>query len=112
MIDYLNADYTTNPLNPLLKLLIFILFVIITVIYYDTKRLIGGEVQKIIGFLLLFSVFMALGSLIRYFGHGTEFGFTPEYSLKWFQSLAYLSGAICCIIAARKMLTLFWRKDE
>ncbi len=54
---------------------------------------------------------MAPGLLFRYFGHGTDFGFTPDYSLKWFQSLAYLSGAVSLIFAAKKMLTLFRGKD-
>jgi len=61
--------------------------------------------------LLLFSLFMAPGLLFRFFGHGTDFGFTPDYSLKWFQSLAYLSGAVSLIFAAKKMLTLFRGKD-
>jgi hypothetical protein len=105
-------DYTTSPLNPALKLLTFIIFLAVTGIYLDTRRKFGGEILNLINLLLLFSITMAGASLCRYFGHGTGLGFTPEYSLKWFQSLAYLSGAVCFLLAARKLLNLFRRPHE
>lgn len=105
-------DYATSPLNPGLKFIVFLLFVVVVIIYLDTRRKFGGQIRKFIDLLLLFSIFMAMGSLFRYFGHGTDFGFTTDYSLKWFQSLAYLSGSVCFIFAAHKLLNLFRRENE
>mgnify|MGYP001768309982 CR=1 FL=1 len=112
MIGFDIMDYTTSPFNPLLKVIIFILFAVTIVVYYDTRRSIGGEIQKTIDILLIFSIFMALGSFFRYFGHGTDFGFDSDYSLKWLQSIAYLCGAISFIFAALKLLNLFRRRHE
>ena len=50
---------------------------------------------------------MTLGALLRYFGDGTDLGFTSDYSLKWFQSICYLIAGIFYILAAQKLLTLF-----
>jgi hypothetical protein len=55
---------------------------------------------------------MTLGSLFRYFGHGTNFGFSSDYSLKWFQSIAYLCGTICLIFASKILHALFRRDHE
>lgn len=112
MIEFDIMDYTTSPFNPLLKLIIFILFAVTVTVYYDARRSIGGQIQKTIDILLIFSLFMALGSFFRYFGDGTDFGFNPDYSLKWLQSIAYLCGAISFIFAALKLLNLFWRRHE
>lgn len=112
MIEFDIVDYATSPLNPLLKIIIFILFAVTIAVYYDTRRSIGGEIQKTVDILLIFTVFMALGSLFRFFGHGTNFGFNSDYSLKWFQSIAYLCGAISFIFAALKLLNLFRRNHE
>ncbi|HWQ67090.1 MAG TPA: hypothetical protein VN372_09480 [Methanospirillum sp.] len=106
------VDYATSPLNPALKIIVFLLYVIVICIYLDTRKKFGGKMQVIIDLLLLFSLCMAAGSLLRYFGHGIEFGFTEDYSLKWFQSLAYLAGAGCYIFAAYNLLTLFRRDHE
>lgn len=99
--------YDHSPLNPALKILVFLIFLAAVVVYLDTRRQFGGRIQKTVNLLLFFSAFMALGSLLRYFGTGTEFGFTEDYSLKWFQSLAYLGGIICLVLAGRRLLTLF-----
>ena len=112
MIDLEFMDYSTSPFNPLLKIVIFILFCVTAVVYYDARRTIGGEIRKIIDLLLIFSLFMALGSFFRYFGHGTDFGFNSDYSLKWFQSIAYLCATLCCIYACVKLKTLFRRRYE
>jgi energy-coupling factor transporter transmembrane protein EcfT len=82
MIEFEFMDYSASPFNPRLKIVIFILFCVTAVVYYDARRTIGGEIRKIIDLLLIFSLFMALGSIFRYFGHGTDFGFNSDYSLK------------------------------
>jgi hypothetical protein len=105
MMDLL--DYATSPLNPALKIVIFLVFAAVFLIYLDTRRHFGGRVKSFIDLLSLFSLFMVVGSLIRYFGDGTAFGFTSDYSLKWFQSIAYLAACIFYILAAQKLLTLF-----
>lgn len=100
-------DYATSPLDPALKLVIFLLFAAAFVIYLDTRRYFGGNVKSFIDFLVLFTLFMAIGAFLRYFGDGTAFGFTTDYSLKWFQSIAYLVAGVFYILAAHKLLTLF-----
>jgi hypothetical protein len=54
---------------------------------------------------------MALGAFFRIFGDGLEFGFTGDYSLKWFQSIAYLLAGAFFIMAAWKLMTLFSEGD-
>lgn len=103
--------YDQSILNPVLKIIIFIIFLATAAVYLDARRLFGGRVLKAINLLFLFAVFMAVGALIRYFGDGLSFGFTPDLSLKWFQSLAYVIAVSCLIFAAHLLLTLFWRKD-
>jgi hypothetical protein len=112
MIDSSWLDYGTSPLNPLAKIVIFLIYGIIVLIYYNARTLVGGTIQKIIDVLFIFSVFMALASFFRIFGHGAEFGFNADFSLKWFQSLAYLAGAISLVYAARILLGLFRREHE
>lgn len=112
MTAYDILDYSTSPFNPLLKFVIVVLFIATFALYYDTRKKIGGEIRKSIDLLLLFSIFMALASLFRYFGHGTEFGFNADYSLKWFQSLAYLFGSVCFILAAYRLFSLFRRNHD
>lgn len=100
-------DYTTSPLDPLLKVLIFLIFVAVFLIYLDTRKFFGGNVRSFIDLLCLFSLFMMLGTFFRVFGDGTDFGFTKDYSLKWFQSICYLVAGVYYILAARKLQTLF-----
>lgn len=101
------GDYATSSLNPAFKLVVFFLFLVVVVVFWDTRRQIGGSVRSFLDLLLLFAVFMALGALFRYFGHGIEFGFSPEYSLKWFQSLMYCAAGICLVLAGKRLLNLF-----
>jgi hypothetical protein len=101
------VDYATSPLNPALKLIVFFLFLTVAIVYWDTRKKFGGAVRSFIDMLFFFSVFMAAGALLRYFGDGTGFGFTPAYSLRWFQSLAYCAAVFCLILAAKKLLNLF-----
>ena len=107
MIEFEFMDYSASPFNPLLKIVIFILFCVTAVVYYDARRTIGGEIRKIIDLLLIFSLFMALGSFFRYFGHGTDFGFNSDYSLKWFHFIAYLFATLCFIYAFLILKPLF-----
>ena len=100
-------DYATSPLSPVLKLVTVILFIAIASIYWDTRRKYGGSVRLFLDTIFLFAVFMATGSLFRYFGDGIEFGFTVEYSLKWFQSIAYCAGTVFLILAAKRLSSLF-----
>jgi hypothetical protein len=105
MIDFL--DYATSPLNPALKIVIFLLFAAVFLVYLDARRNFGGNVKSFIDLLCLFALFMTVGGFVRYFGDGTDFGFTSDYSLKWFQSIFYLFAGVFYILAARKLLTLF-----
>lgn len=100
-------DYATSPLTPELKILGFLLFAAACLVYLDTRRHFGGNVKLFIDLLSLFTLFMTLGALLRYFGDCTDFGFTSDYSLKWFQSICYLIAGIFYILAAQKLLTLF-----
>jgi hypothetical protein len=105
------SEYSTNLMNPFLKILVFFLYVIVVVLYYNTRQKCGGRIRKVIDLMFLFSLCMATGSLLRYFGDGLIFGFTEEYSLKWFQSLAYIAGAICYVLASYQLLNLFRGKN-
>jgi hypothetical protein len=100
-------DYATSPLNPALKIIIFLIFAVVFLLYLDTRRHFGGRVRSFIDLLSLFGLFMTLGAFFRIFGDGLEFGFTGDYSLKWFQSIAYLAAGVFLILAACKLLSLF-----
>jgi hypothetical protein len=100
-------DYTTSPLDPTLKIVIFLIFIVVFLIYLDTRKNYGGNVGYFIDLLYLFAWFMALGTCFRIFGDGTDYGFTKDYSLKWFQSICYLVAGVFYVLAARKLLTLF-----
>jgi len=84
-----------------------ILFAAAFIFYLDTLRHFGGNVKSFIDLLSLFALCMALGALFRYFGDGMNFGFTTDYSLKWFQSICYLAAGVFYIPAAKKLLTIF-----
>lgn len=103
-------DYSISPLNPGLKILIALLFFIVAIIYYDARTKYGGEVQNFISLLFVFALLFAMASLFRYFGHGTDFGFTKDYSLKWLQSLFLMFSSLVYIFAGRKLLGLFGGK--
>ncbi len=103
--------YDQSILNPFLKIIILLIFLATAVVYLDARRQFGGRVLKVINLLFLFAIFMAAGALIRYFGDGLLFGFTPDLSLKWFQSLAYIIAVSCMILAGHQLLILF-RRDE
>jgi hypothetical protein len=97
MADLLNYD--TSWLNPALKLLIVAIFVFVAWVYFRAKRTYAGRIGSVVTLLFWMATFAALAALLRYFGHGTQFGFTAEYSLKWFQSLGYLVQALLFVAA-------------
>ncbi|WP_292469618.1 hypothetical protein [Methanolobus sp.] len=103
-------DYSTSPLNPGLKILTTLLFFVVAIIYYDARTKYGGAVRNFISLLLVFALLFAMSSLFRYFGHGTDFGFTNDYSLKWLQSLFLMLSSLFYVLAGRKLLGLFGGK--
>jgi len=103
--------YDQSILNPVLKIVVFLIFLATAAVYLDARRQFGGRILKVINLLFFFAVFMAAGALIRFFGDGLSFGFTPDLSLKWFQSLAYIVAVSCLILAGHQLLTLFRRNE-
>jgi hypothetical protein len=98
MTDLFNYD--TSWLNPGLKLLVVVLFLFVSVIYARSRRFYAGELHAVLSIFFWMAAIGALAAVLRHFGHGTEFGFTKEFSLKWFQSLAYLVQAVLFAIGA------------
>jgi hypothetical protein len=92
MAELLNYD--TSWLNPELKFIIIGLFAFVAYVYYRARHYYAGDIEKILGILFWMSAAAAVAALLRYFGHGIEFGFNSEFSLKWFQSLGYVVQAI------------------
>lgn len=101
MNDLLNYD--TSWLNPALKLIILGIYVMVSYVYFRSRRSFAGDIHLILLILFGMGVAAAVASLLRYFGTGTQFGFTNEFSLKWFQSVGYLVQAILFVIAVRKL---------
>jgi hypothetical protein len=97
-------NYDTSWLNPALKIVIVILYIFVAYIYYRAKQFYAGDVEKILGTLFWMSTAAAVAALLRYFGHGTEFGFTSVFSLKWFQSLGYLVQAVLFVFVPLRLL--------
>ncbi len=98
--------YETSILNPALKLINIILFGISSILVYWIKGSYNKGLKRIINFLFLSLTFFAFGSILRYFGHGFIFGFTKEFSLKWFQSLSYLVAALFFVFSTRTLSKL------
>lgn len=98
-------DYSTSIMNPALKWIVAVGYATIVYLYYRClSEYKGSETGVALKFLLWMGIFGFLASLARIFGDGTEFGFTKEYSLKWFQSLFYVFQAIFFIFAANYFL--------
>jgi hypothetical protein len=95
-------NYDTSWLNPALKLINSGLFVVVAVVYYRARRYYAGDIHKILSILFWMGIAAAVAAFLRYLGHGTDFGFTKEYSLKWFQSLGYVIQSILFVAAARE----------
>jgi FtsH-binding integral membrane protein len=99
--------YDTSPLNSALKIIITLIFLTVLGIYLYTRRYYSDKIRTFIDIMILFAACAVVAGILRYFGHGTQFGFTEDYSLKWFQSLAYVAEAGCFILAGHKLLHLF-----
>lgn len=94
-------DYNTSVMNLGLKLIIAGGYAIVVYLYYRClSEYKGSETAIALKFLLWMGIFGFLASIARIFGDGTDFGFTKEYSLKWFQSLFYIFQAVFFIYAA------------
>lgn len=104
--------YDTSPLNPALKILIPLLFLGVLGIYWYTRKYYSEKIRIFIDSMILFAFFAVIAGAIRYFGDGTDFGFTKDYSLKWFQSIAYIGEAGCFILAGYRLLHLFEEEEK
>ena len=96
-------NYDTSWLNPALKFLIVGIYIFVAYVYYRARRYYAGDVEKVLGGLFWMSTTAAIAALLRYFGHGTDFGFTSEHSLKWFQSLGYVAQAVIFVMVALRL---------
>jgi len=94
-------DYGTSILNPTLKIIIAGGYLVVIYYYYQCVREYKGSAAgAAFKALLYMGIFGFLASLARYYGHGLEFGFDKELSLKWFQSIFYIVQAVFFVIAA------------
>lgn len=100
-------SYETSPLNPALKAIIPLIFLAALAFYYVTQRYYSEKIQVILDILIMFAFFAVLAGVCRFFGDGTMFGFTADYSLKWFQSLLMVAEAGCFCLAGYSMLHIF-----
>ena len=94
-------DYGTSILNPTLKIIIAGGYLVVIYFYYQCLREYKGSAAgAAFKALLYMGIFGFLASLARYYGHGLEFGFDKELSLKWFQSFFYIVQAAFFITTA------------
>lgn len=105
MVDFF--DYDASPLNPFLKSLIPVIFFGALIIYVYIRRYYTDKIRSFLDSFTLFIFFIMVAMAFRFYGDGTIFGFTKEYSLKWFQSIALVIGAAYFVIAAYKWKNLF-----
>ncbi len=108
MVDLL--DYNTSPLVLILKGIAPLLFLGALALYAITRKYYSDKIRVFIDVLILFSLFTVIAGWLRIYADGTEFGFTKEYSLRWFQSIAYIVSGGCFIYAGYRLLNLF--KEE
>jgi len=94
-------NYDTSWLNPALKFVNVGLYIVVAFVYFRARKYYAGDIRRILGVLFWMGFAAAVAALLRYFGHGTMFGFTSEYSLKWFQSLGYVIQVILFVVAGR-----------
>lgn len=99
-------DYSTSPLVLILKVAAPLLFLVALVLYIAIRRFFTGKIRLFLDTLILFTFFTVVAGWLRIYGDGTEFGLTKEYSLRWFQSLAYIVSAGCFIYAGYQLLHL------
>jgi hypothetical protein len=100
-------NYDTSPLNPALKIIMPLVFLVVLAIYFRLRRYYKGKLKTVLNFLLLFALFAVITGIFRYFGDGTMFGFTKDYSLKWFQSLTLVAEAAFFALGGYTLLHLF-----
>lgn len=93
--------YDTSWLNPALKLGIAVIYILVAYAWFRARRLYEGDLYRVLSILLWMGTLAAVAAFLRYLGHGTQFGFTKEFSLKWFQSLGYVVQAILYVVAAK-----------
>jgi len=95
-------DYGTSFFNPALKIIIAIGYAYVVYLYFRCNAEFGDSTtNRALKALLMVGVFGLLGASLRYIGHGTELGFTKEFSLKWLQSACYIIQAFYFINAAK-----------
>ena len=95
-------DYGTSFLNPTMKIVIAIGYAYVVYLYFRCNAEFGDSTtSKALKALLIMGIFGLLGASFRYIGHGTELGFTKEFSLKWLQSACYIIQAFYFIAAAK-----------
>lgn len=94
-------NYNTSLFNPLLKIVNIVVFLLVMYGYLKARRYYQGHLHKGLTILAWMGAAAGLAAIFRYFDHGTLFGFTKEFSLKWFQSLAYVIQAVLYVYAAR-----------
>jgi hypothetical protein len=92
-------NYDTSWLNPALKFAIPSIYVVVAFLYYRARHRYSDNVNRALTLLFWMGTFAAAAALLRYFGDGTQFGFTKQFSLKWLQSLGYILQAILFVLA-------------
>ncbi|MCG7848341.1 MAG: hypothetical protein MIO93_04075 [ANME-2 cluster archaeon] len=101
MLDF---NYDTSIFNPALKIDIALIYIFVILLYYKAYKAFEGALNKdLLKILLFVGVFGFLSALTSCFGHGTEFGFNDEFSLKWFESLFYIVQASLFIYGGYKL---------
>lgn len=109
MVDLL--DYNTSPLVLILKVVAPLVFLGALALYAITRKYYSDKIRVFIDALILFVLFTFIAGWLRIFVDGTEFGFTKEYSMRWFQSIAYILSAGCFIYAGYRLLNLFTEEE-
>ncbi len=99
----MDLNYDTSWLNPALKLLNVGLYFLVAFVYYRARDAFSGDLRKALAILFWMGVILTFTSIARYFGHGLEFGFSTEFSLKWFESLGNVIGVVLLAFAARAL---------
>ena len=105
-------DYNFSPLNPFLKSFIAVIFFGTLIVYGYIRRLYTDKIRSFIDMLIFFILFITVAMIFRFCGDGIMFGFSKEYSLRWFQSAALVTGAVFFSVAAYKLKHLFGEEEE